>query len=206
MRPWGVVWITVLALVIVPIGMVAAVRSTHSPARAGKPPHRPTVFRATTTTQPTTESASVGPSPCTGEQLLVTPGESTAGLGHIGVVLLFENRGTVPCELFGYPGVAGLDGDGEQLTQAARSPFGYLGGLSAGENWPEVAIAPGRFASAVLEGTDVPLGTATTCPTYTGLLVTPPNTTQSTRLNLSMPGCSGLQIHPVVPGTSGSSY
>jgi hypothetical protein len=35
--------------------------------------------------------------------------------------------------------------------------------------------------------------------------VTAPNAKVSVTIPFSLPGCSGLQVHPVVPGTSGST-
>jgi hypothetical protein len=139
---------------------------------------------------------------CLFSQLTVTSGSPHAGLGHVGVVLLFKNVGSETCTLFGYPGVAGLNAQGVQITQAVRTQNGYLGG--AGQSVSDVILVPVKTASAIVEGTDVPTGNATTCPTYASLLVTPPNTTQSVKIDVSLPGCSGLQVHPVVPGSTGS--
>ncbi|MDQ2728567.1 MAG: DUF4232 domain-containing protein [Actinomycetota bacterium] len=141
---------------------------------------------------------------CQGTSLVVSAGPGTAGLGHVGVPLLFRNSGTTPCRLAGYPGVAGLTSGGGQ-TQAARTLGGYLGGLRSGmSSLPVIELAPGEVASALVEGTDAPAGTATSCPSFTALLVTPPNTRQASRLTAGLPGCSGLAVHPVVPGTTGS--
>lgn len=42
-------------------------------------------------------------------------------------------------------------------------------------------------------------------PTYASLLVTPPTSKRSVRITLSLPGCTPIQAHPVVPGTTGST-
>ena len=139
---------------------------------------------------------------CNFTELAVSAKGDGVGLGHVGVVLLFKNSGSEACGLFGYPGVAGLNAAGVPVTQALRTLNGYLGGTRSAT---EVVIAPGDSASALVEGTDVPIGSATGCPTYSSLLVTPPDTTQSVAIHFSMPGCSGLEIHPVVPGTTGST-
>ncbi len=139
---------------------------------------------------------------CTFSQLTVIAKSDGVALGHVGVVLMFENTGSSICSLYGYPGVAGLNAEGVQVTQAVRTVNGYLGGAGTGAS--HVILAPGESASAIVEGTDNPVGTATTCSTYPRLLVTPPNTTQSVTIDFSLPGCSALQVHPVVPGTSGS--
>jgi len=133
-------------------------------------------------------------------------GQTGAGLGHEGVVVLFRNTSAAACVLAGYPGVAALDATGRQVAQAERTPSGYLGGMETGSTTPRaVTLGPGATASALVEGTDVPEGTATSCPTYAALLVTPPTSTRSQRLTASLPGCSPLQVHPVVRGTTGTS-
>ncbi|HTX62272.1 MAG TPA: DUF4232 domain-containing protein [Acidimicrobiales bacterium] len=180
---------------------------------AGSPPsHGKHHSQSTTTTapppRPTTSTTSAGAAParCTFAQLSISLGQSGAGLGHEGGTVLFKNVGTAECTLSGYPGVAALDSRGTQVEQARRDPGGYLGGLQTGSTTPPVVVLEvGAVASAMVEGTDVPVGTATSCPTYPALLVTPPTSTQSRRVTLSLPGCSPLQVHPVVPGTTGST-
>ncbi len=135
-----------------------------------------------------------------------------AGLGHEDQVILFTNSSQSSCTLSGYPGIAGLDAQGAQAVQAVRTPGGYLGGLQPGTTTsPNVLLAPGQVASATVEGTDNPVGVASSCPYYPYLLVTPPNLTVSVRVNVvglgteltGLPGCSQIEVHPVVPGDSG---
>jgi hypothetical protein len=155
---------------------------------------------ATTTTPATPTTAGV-PN-CTFAQLRLTSvGDSATG--HIGVILRFENTGTRTCKLTGYPGVAALNAAGKQAVQAKRTLNGFVGGVPDGQSPPVVTLATGQSASAFVEGTDVPTGNAA-CETYPRLLVTPPNTFQSVTVNQSMPGCSPIEVHPVVPGTQGS--
>ncbi len=127
------------------------------------------------------------------------------GLGHSGTVLLFRNREREACVLGGYPGVAGLDASGQQVTEAVRTANGYMGGLPIGQTAPPVIeLAAGGTASALVEGTDIPLGAATSCPALAGLLVTPPGSHHSAVLPHLAPGdCSRLEVHPVVAGTNG---
>jgi hypothetical protein len=128
---------------------------------------------------------------------------------------VFTNQSQSACTLSGYPGVAGLDAQGNQAVQAVRTLAGYLGGLKPGDTTPPlVSLAPGQTASATVEGTDNPIGSATSCPYYPILLVTPPNLTDSVRVTVSdlgrvtsgLPGCSPIEVHPVVPGNSGGSF
>jgi hypothetical protein len=162
--------------------------------------------RSTTTVTgvPTTVAPAVAL--CTGANIGTSGTMAGAAAGHLGVILLFVNNGPASCVLFGYPGVAGLNAGGAQVVQAQRTLTGMMGGLAPGVTAiPRITLAHGQTASAVVEGTDVPSGTETTCPTYASLLATAPNTKVSVTIPLSLPGCSGLQVHPVVAGTSGST-
>ena len=164
-----------------------------------------------TTTGPPTTAAGESPSPtsppeagavraCANADLSVAVSAGGVGLGHIGSIIVFTNGSDHRCALYGYPGVTGLDSNDRQVTHAQRTLNGYLGGFYIVST---VHLAPGGRASALIEGMAVPTGTATTCPVYPRLLVTAPNQTRSYRLAAAMPGCSPLQIHPVVSGTTG---
>jgi hypothetical protein len=134
----------------------------------------------------------------------VSTGTGGAGLGHVGIPILFTNIGSSECTLYGYPGVATLNQAGQQVVQATRSLSGYLGGLNGTTTIPTVDLAPDGTASALIESTDNPIGPATSCPTYTSFLVTPPDTTTSVPVTTSLIDCSGIEVHPVVSGSSGS--
>jgi len=145
---------------------------------------------------------------CVATGLGVSLGGGGAGLGHVSINLLFKNTASTTCTLTGYPVVALLDSSGNQVVQAVASPSGYMGGLPTGETTPPtVTLTPGATASAKVEGTDNPVNGATSCPSYSAILVTPPNNNQAIRLPLAapFPDCSGIQVHPVVLGTTGST-
>lgn len=155
--------------------------------------------------------AAAGAPPCTNGHITVSDTGGGGAGGHEDQVLVFTNEGPSSCTLFGYPGVAGLNSEGQQAVQAHRSPGGYMGGLLPGiTTFPVVSLAPGQTASAVVEGTDNPID-ARPCPYYPALLVTPPNLTKGVQVQVSdlgsqgFPDCSGIEVHPVVPGASGSS-
>lgn len=129
-------------------------------------------------------------------------GGGGAGLGHSGIVLLLRNTGARTCSLRGYPGAALVTASGQE-ADAARTPSGYLGGLKAGSGVdPLVVVGPGRSASALLEGLDA-TSSGGACPTYSTLLVTPPNTTSTFRITRVLSLCRP-EVHPVVPGVSGN--
>ncbi len=148
---------------------------------------------------------------CNNEQVAVSDTGGGGAAGHENQVLVFTNDSRSVCTLTGYPGVAGLNSAGQQAVQAHRSLGGYMGGLAPGVTaLPVVALAPGQTASAIVEGTDNPLGSQP-CPHYPALLVTPPNLTEQVQIQVSdlgtqgFPDCSGIEVHPVVPGSGGSS-
>jgi hypothetical protein len=152
-----------------------------------------------------------GTAPCGNSQITVSDSGGGAGLGHEDQVLVFTNDGHSVCTLTGYPGVAGLSPSGAQVVQASRTLSGYMGGLLPGvTTLPVVSLAPDQTASAIAEGTDNPTGPQP-CPHYPALLVTPPVLTEHVQVQVSdlgtqgFPGCSGIEVHPVVPGSSGSS-
>ena len=195
-----------------------------SPDQPGAEPAGQATTTTTTTTNtsaaqttptfetPTTEEPAVAG--CKNGQISVTNAGGGSGLGHQDQVILFTNQSRSTCSLTGFPGVAGLDAEGNQVVQAQRTPGGYLGGLPPGVTVPPtVPLMPGQTASAVIEGTDVPVGSATTCPHYPALLVTPPGLSDSVRVSVSdqgtnppgFPGCSPIEVHPVVPGSTGNT-
>ncbi|WP_051943042.1 DUF4232 domain-containing protein [Streptacidiphilus rugosus] len=153
-----------------------------------------------------TATAAAGPAPCTGSQITVGAGQGDGAAGHLAVVLSFTNYTDHACTLHGYPGVAGLDSNDNQVAQARRTLRGMMGGAAPSATAPAtVLVAAHSAVSARVEATDVPAGGATSCPTYAGLLVTPPGTRASTRIvSVQLPGCSGLEVHPVVPGNTGN--
>jgi Protein of unknown function (DUF4232) len=146
--------------------------------------------------------SNVGPGPYnTCDVLDLSIGQSGAGLGHIGEPILFRNAGTSTCTMYGYPSVV-MSTNG--ATSAVEyTPNGYLGGVS-GTNLPTVNLAPGGMASALIEGTDNPVGNATSCPTFTSMAVTPPGDSQTVTLDTTLPGCSTVEVHPVVSGSEGT--
>jgi hypothetical protein len=141
---------------------------------------------------------------CTYSQLQIREGRGLAATGHIGYRLHFRNTSSRVCSVRGYPGAAGLNKHGKQVTQARRTPSGFLGGLKPGHTPPTVVLKSGEVATAVIEGVDVNSHGGAGCPTLHGLLVTPPNDRKSVHLKFAPPDCARIQIHPVIRGESGS--
>jgi uncharacterized protein DUF4232 len=194
--------ITVLGVgaVLTIAGLAGCTGAGASSSGMGTPSGGPSVTASrTAASRPPTGG---GPAECTIGQLDISVTAGDAGVGHRSKVVVFRNTGSTQCVLQGYPGIAALDGAGDQVAQAKRTPSGYLGGVASGKA-PLVNLAPGQSASATVEALAFgPDGES--CTGYTGLLVTPPDETHSVRVAWGSDGCSDLQIHPVVPGTSGS--
>lgn len=132
---------------------------------------------------------------CTAAQIVVTALPLRAGAGHRGVPLEFSlTPGSAPCTLTGYPGVDSSAGG--PPIHAQRTLRGYLGGLPEDVDAPPtVTLAPGSPAEAIVEGVAVDAD-GNPCPTYTGLWVTPPDTSGTVGVPVVIDTCE-LQVHPV---------
>ena len=142
---------------------------------------------------------------CTSKELQISIGEAGAALGHFGAPPLFRNVGNRSCELSGYPEVIGVEAAGGAVVPARHSLAGYLGGIRAASP-PTVTLAYGEVASALIEATNVPEGDAESCPEFERLRVSPPGDPTSTKIDVSFYNCSGIEVHPVVPGSTGSDH
>ena len=120
---------------------------------------------ASTTPVPTSTTAVASSAPlCTNGQVVVSDSGGGAGLGHEDQVILFTNDSPSTCTLTGYPGVAGLNANGQQVVQARRTPSGYLGGLwNDATTPPRVLLNPGQRASAIPQEPQPLALTTTTC-------------------------------------------
>jgi Protein of unknown function (DUF4232) len=146
--------------------------------------------------------------PCATGQLQVSLGRTGAGLGHESIAIVFRSRGAT-CTLRGFPTAIGVTSSGQVVRRARNLLKGYLPGA---DRVTTVTLAPGRAASALLEGLD-PGFLSAPCQaykfrTYTYLFVTPPADTHGVRLRL--PTYAGTpwafcdpQIHPVTTGRTG---
>jgi hypothetical protein len=138
--------------------------------------------------------ASLAPAPpCTSGQVAVTADEPSSIGTHRAVRLTFAlTAGARPCTLTGYPGVD--TGAGGRLAHAERTVSGYLGGLPNGAP-TTVTLSAFQQAHAVVEG-DVVETIGNPCPTYTQLLVTVPDTTDTSTVAATLDTCS-LAVHPI---------
>ncbi|MEV5833037.1 DUF4232 domain-containing protein [Nocardia sp. NPDC052112] len=133
--------------------------------------------------------------PCVGSQLIIGVEKMSPGAGHRGVRVRFSVVGASgACVLAGYPGVD--TGPGGPLLHAERTLRGYMGGLPADvDTPPTVVLDHDHNAEAVVEGGAVD-AEGNQCSTYTGLLVTAPNTTDTHAVSTTIDTCT-LSVHPV---------
>ena len=115
--------------------------------------------------------------------------------------------------MHGYPSVTALDTAGRPAQQARDTSCGYLLASKCGSVGARIALAPGKDAWVLVEGTA--LSKASSCPVYPSFSVAPPGASNRTRLRLGaqwtimagavgMPGCGRIVVNAVVAGSSGS--
>jgi Protein of unknown function (DUF4232) len=142
------------------------------------------------------------PATCRAKELGITLTQASPGLTHHGYVVEFKNRGRA-CTITGYPGVDGLNAKGHRILSAKRTKSGYLGGVASGAI-PKVHLAKGKTASAIVEWSDL----GSPCPRAHSLRITPPNAVNSVVLSpksLKSETLCRVEVHPVVPGTTGQA-
>jgi hypothetical protein len=141
---------------------------------------------------------------CSPKQLAVSVTQGIGGAGHFSSLILVHNNGPTACPLKGYPEVRLLNADGTEAGEATERPTGFTGGLPAGAPIPDVDLKKGDVASAVMEGTDVPIGGATSCPSFPSYTITLPGWRNAETIDHSNGSCSGLYVHPFVIGFNGT--
>ena len=156
--------------------------------------------------------ADTSSSTCSPAQLRVSTGAGVQSkvFGNEAMAITFTNVSGTPCSIGGYPSVVAVDDQGRRVS-ARESPQGSVGGVQMGEPLPLVPLAPGAEASAVIESA-IPQDPGQPCPAFSYLLVTAPGTESPVRVSAELPGLgadlpdcpSSPDVHPIVPGPSGS--
>lgn len=138
--------------------------------------------------------------PCAADSLAVTAATGDAGAGSVTVTFTFENVGTEPCTLAGFPGVSAVgDGDGTQIGEPATR---------SDATFEPVVVAPGDAATAALRMVNVaggggPLGEDCQATPADGWRVYPPESTEAILVDVDdLTACAGdvdwITIDPVV--------
>ena len=141
-------------------------------------------------------SGSTTPARCSLAHLKIAEVGSNGAAGSIQVEVSMRNVGSTSCSLEGYPGMALLAGTTQLPTTVIRGSSVVVPAIH-----PRlVVLSPGRSAAYVFGYSDVPTGNQT-CPTSTGLEVTPPNAYQHATISFQSTACGGvLTTSPVFLG------
>ncbi|MGW5498501.1 DUF4232 domain-containing protein [Streptomyces olivaceoviridis] len=142
--------------------------------------------------------AAPAPKRCRTSDLKASLGPDHPGAGQENFALVLTNRSPRTCSLYGFPGVAFVDGAGDAVTPDPER--------ATGQPQQRVTLAPGADAWSALSYTD-PAITGVTTVTPQALLVTPPDETTS----LSVPWTGGKvsntgkasvpRVSPLRPGS-----
>ncbi len=131
-----------------------------------------------------------------------------AGVGHVAELIVITNISSSACKMTGYPSVTMTGGPSVVAAVAKKTRSGYLGGLggpNANVPIPVITLrAHGGVASSMVEGGDVPVGTAVACVEYAKVSVALPGLSPPYRFTTKFPGCVRPQVHPIVKGSRGS--
>jgi hypothetical protein len=141
---------------------------------------------------------------CASRQLNVRVTSGLGGAGHVSSVILVSNIGPGACRLTGYPDIRFLNARMNTVALTTATPRGFSGGLPVGAPVPKIDLRKGEVASAVMEGTDIPQGNATTCPTYSSYTITIPGVPGTRRIRQAFGSCAGVSVHPFVLGFNGT--
>ena len=131
-----------------------------------------------------------GPGLCTPTVMTFAVGQPDGAAGTSLVTVTATNGSAAPCVTTGFAGVAFLDAAGKQFLQADRDPTVQSTTLT---------VPPGGTISARLAVGDVGAGGGT-CAASTAILLTLPDNTDSTRLDLPEASACDAQVQAFVEG------
>lgn len=138
---------------------------------------------------------------CGNASLAISHTPSQGATGHGSFVVLFRNTTHATCSLYGYPGLDALNASGHVLAHAKRTLRGFAGGAHTETT---VNVTPGHYASATVEWMNFNPVTSGACTFSKSVATTPPNTTHTVHLPVSVSVCV-LQVHPTVAGFTGNN-
>lgn len=139
------------------------------------------------------------PPRCQTAQLSVSKVSTNAGAGNVAVIYAFTNKGSSPCNLYGYPGFALLDSKDRPLkgVKVIRSQGTYF---SKQQSPKQVTLVPNGQASFEIAYNQV-RDVGQSCPTSVKVQITPPNAYHHFTLPEQINPCTGqVRVTSVQPG------
>jgi hypothetical protein len=196
MRPFQIVIVAALGVTTCACsGASPAAQPTHTITVTARPP----ASRVSATPSAPSNSPSAN---CLTKDLSAAVGSPQGYSGGLQVPIVFQNTGSAPCSLYGYPGVA----------QAAGTPITNIGQPSTGNAATPrqlVTLPSGGFASAMLRIANSANYPAETCKPVkaTWLAVIPPNEKTALNISFGSTACGGnvrlLSVSTVQQGSAG---
>ncbi|MGH9096868.1 MAG: DUF4232 domain-containing protein [Acidimicrobiales bacterium] len=169
-----------------------------------------TVTTTTPTTKASTSSTTVpkgtttttsGTSGCATANLTAAIYGSSGAAGTIETTVALKNNLATSCTLSGYPGLGMTGSNGASLTTTVVRKGNYPFTAMAPTT---VTLAGGQQAFFNMGYSDVPTGSATSCPAAANLVITPPNSYTSMTIPAQLQPCNNgtITVSPVFLASS----
>lgn len=176
--------------------------STSATSAAPTRPSRTTAPSASpaTTAPPASPATTASSARCRTADLRASIGPNDPGAGQETFAVVLTNRSDRTCTVYGFPGIAFVDGAGEAVTPDPER--------TTGQEEPKVTLKPGASAWSALTFTN-PEVTGVTTVTPAAVLVTPPDETAPIKVawsggKVSNTGKASVpQVSPFRPGDGG---
>jgi hypothetical protein len=138
---------------------------------------------------------------CTTANLTAAIYGSSGAAGTIETTVALKNNLATNCTLSGYPGLGMTGSNGTSLTTTVvrKGNYGFTAMAPT-----TVTLSGGQQAFFNMGYSDVPTGSATTCPTAANLVITPPNSYTSTTIPAQLAPCNNgtITVSPVFVASS----
>ena len=188
-------------------GLVLAACSSGSSTSTTVTTTTPTTAPAATsttaghTTTTTTTTTAPGTTQCTTTNLAASIYGSSGAAGTIETTVALKNTSASNCTLAGYPGLGMTGSNGASLTTTVVRKGSYNFTAMAPTT---VIISSGQSVYFNMGYSDVPTGSATSCPAAANLVITPPNAYTSVTIPAQLAPCGNgtIVVSPVFTAAS----
>ena len=135
--------------------------------------------------------------------LVGSVGSSQGAAGTIQMTIDVTNEGSAPCRIKGYPTIQLLDSNMTEMTTTVVQGMADFEPAAANAAPTTQHLAAGGTDEFVMQYSDVPSGTQTTCPEAASINVYPPGSATPFNVIASITPC-GLGMLNVSPFFSGT--